>query len=78
MGTKKENKEDLRDLQETSQNTNLTNGIVFHITLRDYFAANALAGLLARHGGLCHQQSAYDAARDAYSVAEWMLKERNR
>jgi hypothetical protein len=58
--------------------TSVTSGVVFHITLRDYFAANAVAGLLARHGGLCHAQSAYDAARDAYTVAEWMIKERNR
>jgi len=76
MKQKKKVQKDLSNVNEVSQKPNITNGVVFHITLRDYFAANALAGLLARHGGLCHQQSAYDAARDAYMVAEWMMKTR--
>jgi hypothetical protein len=42
-----------------------------HITLRDYFAAQAVIGLLHQS-----QPNVYDLARDAYKLADAMLDER--
>ena len=41
------------------------------ISLRDYFAAAALQGLMAYYGGFCDQD-----AKAAYSAADAMLKAR--
>jgi hypothetical protein len=42
-----------------------------HITLRDYFAAQAIIGLLNQS-----HPNVYDLARDAYKLADVMLEER--
>jgi hypothetical protein len=42
-----------------------------NITLRDYFAAQAIIGLLYQS-----QPNVYDLARDAYKLADVMLEER--
>lgn len=56
-------------------------GIVYGMTLRDYFAAQSLAGLLGRswdtHNNTGEQVIAM-WARSAYAVADAMLVERNR
>ena len=44
---------------------------IYHITLRDYFAAQAVIGLLHQS-----QPNVYDLARDAYKLADVMLEER--
>jgi hypothetical protein len=44
------------------------------MSLRDYFAGQAMAGILARSGG--DDRSAY--AKVAYSYANAMIKERNK
>lgn len=44
------------------------------MTLRDYFAAAALQGLIAHYGN----QSCDDAAREAYAHADCLLKERDK
>ena len=46
------------------------------MTLRDYFAAKALAGLLAC--GIQPQSGPDMYARDAYAVADAMIQERSR
>lgn len=43
------------------------------MTLRDYFAAKAMQGVLVEAG--CY--SAYGAAKEAYEMADAMLKARN-
>jgi hypothetical protein len=43
--------------------------------LRDYFAAAAVQGILAGHQDGAHP-NIYSLARDAYRVADAMLKER--
>lgn len=47
------------------------------ITLRDYFAAQALQGLCA-HGGVWGDQHAAEIAQSAYRAADAMLAERNK
>jgi hypothetical protein len=42
-----------------------------NITLRDYFAAQAIIGLLRRS-----HPNVYELARDAYKMADVMLEER--
>jgi hypothetical protein len=51
----------------------MTTPPIDNITLRDYFAAQAVIGLL-------HQShpNVYDLARDAYKLADAMLEERQR
>ena len=44
-----------------------------NITLRDYFAAQAVIGLLTEN-----QYNVYQLARDAYNIADVMLEERDR
>jgi len=47
------------------------------MTLRDYFAAKAMAGMLAAPPGkLPAQNNGADVARDAYMIADAMLKAR--
>ena len=46
-------------------------GMESGLTLRDYFAAAALHGLMAYYGGFCDQD-----AKAAYSAADAMLKAR--
>jgi hypothetical protein len=52
------------------------------MTLRDYFAAMAMQGLVATHGLVAKElwdQSAPEMfARDAYELADAMLAERNK
>ncbi len=47
----------------------------YGMELRDYFAAAALQGILAGHQDGAHPNF-YSLARDAYRVADAMLKER--
>jgi hypothetical protein len=47
----------------------------YGMELRDYFAAAALQGILAGHQDGAHP-NIYSLARDAYRVADAMLKER--
>ena len=44
-----------------------------NITLRDYFAAQAIIGLLTES-----HPNVYQLARDAYKIADAMLEERER
>lgn len=44
------------------------------MTLRDYFSAKAMNGLLAAGGGVAHPPAIWAAM--AYSIADAMLKER--
>ena len=48
------------------------------MTLRDYFAAKAMQGMLANHGmwDLINENHAQCVARDAFLVADAMLKAR--
>jgi hypothetical protein len=47
----------------------------YGMDLRDYFAAAAMQGILAGHQDGAHP-NIYSLARDAYRVADAMLKER--
>jgi hypothetical protein len=47
----------------------------YGMELRDYFAAAAVQGILAGHQDGAHP-NIYSLARDAYRVADAMLKER--
>ena len=47
----------------------------YGMELRDYFAAAAMQGILAGHQDGAHP-NIYSLARDAYRVADAMLKER--
>ena len=47
------------------------------MTLRDWFAGQALAGMLAQSGGTAMQSPAADGATYAYRVADAMLAVRN-
>ena len=49
-------------------------GPAMESTLRDYFAAMVLQGLIAHHGA----NTAMTAAREAYGYADEMLKARQR
>lgn len=46
------------------------------MTLRDYFAAKALQGLLAQSGGSAFRSDRDDGAKYAYEMADAMLKAR--
>ena len=47
-----------------------------HITLRDYFASNAMQGMLSENSGIRYSND--ELAKFAYEVADAMLKERSR
>ncbi len=48
------------------------------MTLRDYFAAKAMQGLLAQSGGTAHSSNVGLGAEYAYKMADAMLAERNK
>jgi len=48
------------------------------MTLRDYFAGQALAGTLAQGGVLMSGKYPESAARDAYGFADAMIEARNK
>ncbi len=48
------------------------------MTLRDYFAAKAMQGLLAQSGGTAHSSDVGLGAEYAYKMADAMLAERNK
>lgn len=57
----------------TTQSSEKDEPVVLPVSLRDYFAAAAITGLLAQ----THEAgSAHEFARQAYVVADAMLKER--
>ncbi len=68
-------------LMDLSQNTG-TGETVTHqhcysgMTLRDYFAAKAMQGLLAQSSGTAIQSEPSDGANYAYRMADSMLKAR--
>lgn len=49
------------------------------ISIRDYFAAKAMQGMLAHHGAVQHKKQAEDdeaGATRAYAIADAMMKAR--
>ena len=53
-------------------------GIGDGMTLRDYFAAKAMQGLLAQSQGSALGSQVTDGASYAYAIADAMLKEREK
>ena len=58
---------------ETYDREGAVDDSTFGMSLRDYFAGQALQGLLAQGQGMCYSS---EWAADAYKVADDMLKER--